>query len=280
MMVERQEDLIFDVGLHTGQDTDYYLKKGFRVVAFEAEPVLVEENRARFRTEIDAGRLVIVEGAIVEDPTAKTVTFFKNVDNDVWGTVDPNWAERNESLGTRSTQIEVAAVSFSKCIAKYGVPYFMKIDIEGADMVCLRCLREFDVKPNCVSIESDKVSFDALLSEINLLKELGYREFIAVQQRWIQKTQVPTISHEGENIDYRFTEESSGLFGKDLTGPWKQEDQIVAQYREIFEAYRKYGDGSIWKKYFIAKYALKAVARLVGKPIPGWYDTHARLPEE
>jgi hypothetical protein len=29
-------DLIFDVGFHRGEDTDFYLKKGFRVVAVEA----------------------------------------------------------------------------------------------------------------------------------------------------------------------------------------------------------------------------------------------------
>ena len=34
----KQDDLIFDVGLHRGEDTEFYLKKGFRVVAFEANP--------------------------------------------------------------------------------------------------------------------------------------------------------------------------------------------------------------------------------------------------
>ena len=39
-MVDRS--LIFDVGCNDGQDSDFYLKKGFRVVAVEANPALCE----------------------------------------------------------------------------------------------------------------------------------------------------------------------------------------------------------------------------------------------
>ena len=38
-MVKRA-DLIYDVGFHQGEDTAFYLKKGFLVVAFEAHPRL------------------------------------------------------------------------------------------------------------------------------------------------------------------------------------------------------------------------------------------------
>jgi hypothetical protein len=143
--------------------------------------------------------------------------------------------------------------------------------------VCLRSLYSFDVRPRYVSIESDKVSFDALLDEIQVLSGLGYSKFQTVQQRWIQKTRVPAQSREGLDIEYRFTEESSGLFGRDLPSNWKNEEEIVGEYRHIFDDYRKYGDDTFWKKNGFAKYALKAIARLIGRPIPGWYDTHARL---
>lgn len=33
-------DLIFDLGMHHGHDSEYYLKKGFQVVAVEANPLL------------------------------------------------------------------------------------------------------------------------------------------------------------------------------------------------------------------------------------------------
>jgi hypothetical protein len=32
------EDLIYDIGMHQGEDTEFYLQKGFNVIAFEADP--------------------------------------------------------------------------------------------------------------------------------------------------------------------------------------------------------------------------------------------------
>ena len=43
-----REDLIFDVGLHKGEDAAYYLRKGFRVVGIDANPDLIEWNKKRF----------------------------------------------------------------------------------------------------------------------------------------------------------------------------------------------------------------------------------------
>jgi hypothetical protein len=60
-------DLIMDVGMHDGTDTAFYLAKGFKVVAVEANPDLVAAGRARFAREIDEGRLTIVGAAITNE---------------------------------------------------------------------------------------------------------------------------------------------------------------------------------------------------------------------
>ncbi len=52
---------------------------------------------------------------------------------------------------------------FSLNLERYGVPHYLKIDIEGMDTECLKALLPFDVRPDYVSIESDKLSFDKLL---------------------------------------------------------------------------------------------------------------------
>ena len=90
--------LIFDVGMHKGEDTDYYLRRGFNVVGIEANPELAELCKIRFQDAIARERLHIVEGAIAPSSTEKTVTFFKNTLS-VWGTIDPGWSARNASLG-------------------------------------------------------------------------------------------------------------------------------------------------------------------------------------
>lgn len=98
----RHDDLIYDVGMHKGEDTQYYLRKAFRVVAFEANPALVSECRARFAGELQSGRVSIVEGAIV--PAAyreDRVAFFMNERKSVFGTIDAGWVQRNSRLGRR-----------------------------------------------------------------------------------------------------------------------------------------------------------------------------------
>ncbi len=45
-------DLIYDVGLHRGEDAEFYLRKGFRVVAFEANPDLIQTCQAQFSDSI------------------------------------------------------------------------------------------------------------------------------------------------------------------------------------------------------------------------------------
>jgi 16S rRNA A1518/A1519 N6-dimethyltransferase RsmA/KsgA/DIM1 with predicted DNA glycosylase/AP lyase activity len=43
------QDLIYDVGMNNGDDTAYYLRRGFRVVAIEADTRLVRCAAERFR---------------------------------------------------------------------------------------------------------------------------------------------------------------------------------------------------------------------------------------
>lgn len=189
------KNLVYDVGMHKGEDTDYYLQKGFSVVGFEADPDLAAHCRRRFSDEIQNGKVTIVEGAIVDRPRGeakiKTIKFYRNKDNSVWGTVADVWVHRNESLGTSNEIIEVPIVNFSDRLEQYGIPYYLKIDIEGMDTVCLRALLHFEHKPHYISAESEKVSFAKLIEELDLFTQLGYTRFKAVQQFGISHQKEP-----------------------------------------------------------------------------------------
>lgn len=130
--------VIFDIGCHKGQDADFYLKKGFTVVAVEASPALCESLKRRFSDQIANDHFILVEKAIAEKEGE--VEFFVNDKVSVWGTIRPEWAKRNENAGASSTVIRVPSVNFATLIEQYGVPYFLKIDIEGADLLCLEGL--------------------------------------------------------------------------------------------------------------------------------------------
>ena len=101
----KYKDLIYDVGMHRGEDTEFYLRKGFRVVAFEADPELLRLCINQLREFVDRDQLIIVPGKaiVTRDVTEagqKKVRFYKNDDVSVWGTIS---ADRAQMVGATWT---------------------------------------------------------------------------------------------------------------------------------------------------------------------------------
>ena len=48
-----EKNLIFDIGFHKGEDTKYYLEKGYKVVAVEANPILTDYGKIKFKKYIE-----------------------------------------------------------------------------------------------------------------------------------------------------------------------------------------------------------------------------------
>jgi FkbM family methyltransferase len=266
-------DLIYDVGLHRGEDTAMYLAQGYRVVAFEASAEHCAHCRERFAGEIVSGRLTIVEGAIT-DGDADTVTFYRHSAVSVWGTLDPKWAERNRVSG-ESQPVTVDAVDFSTWLAKTGVPFYMKVDIEGADRFCFEALRAFDDRPAYVSLESNKTERSCLKAECDFLKELGYNRFAVVQQATIGGSTRTVTTRSGRSIAHHMEDGASGLFGPDLMR-WESRNRALRRYEAIFVLYWLLGDDSRLRRYRLGTRVLGRLEGLLRVPLPGWYDTHAR----
>ena len=283
----KHPDLIFDVGLHRGEDSDFYLRKGFRVVAFEADPENADFCRGRFRGFINEQQLTIIEGAIIDPATLKpgqrTVSFFKNDGVSVWGTVRSDWAQRNEECGASSRLIQVEVVDFAAALRQHGIPHYLKVDIEGCDLVCVRALKGFADRPNYVSFESDKTSLERIKAEIDLLSELGYERFQAVEQSSVGAQLPPSPAREGKYVKHKFEEGCSGLFGAELGDCWRSRKQIIRQYRLIRLAYYLLGDNGLLRERrsrcarHLALCVQRVLERLTGAAVPGWFDTHARL---
>ncbi len=277
LTTEKDPTLIFDVGLHHGQDTDFYLKKGYRVVAFEADPGNAAFCRQRFADAIADGRLTIVEGAITEDIGPNSpgeVKFYRNADHSLWGSTCEDWASRNEVLGTRNEIIRVPAVNFGKCIEEHGVPYYLKADIVGSETICLRAMLAFDNKPDYISIRSEKLVFSKLEYEFDLLQQLGYDHFKAVKQDF-EGVRAELPSNNGRR-EHAFEEGASGPFGEGSPGVWKTCNAALRDYRRVFVKYWLFGDYSYLIQTQMGRRFIGKMETALGRSIPGWYDTHAR----
>lgn len=270
--------LIFDVGLHHGQDTDHYLKKGYRVVAFEADPANAQFCRERFADAIADGRLTIVEGAITESyidsELGRTVKFYRNEHHTLWGSTAEDWAVRNEVLGTTNEIISVPAIDFAEQVERFGVPHYLKADIVGSEVICLRALLRFEHKPDYISIRSEKIVFRRLEYEFDLLEELGYSQFKAIKQDFEHvRSELPAGNTEKFHI---FEEGASGPFGEETQGRWRTRAEVLRQYRKVFVKYWLFGDYSYLIQTERGRKLISNLERVVRRSIPGWYDTHAR----
>jgi FkbM family methyltransferase len=265
-----KEDLIYDVGLHKGEDSEFYLKKGFRVVAIEALPALAQIAAQRLRAYLDNGQLVILNVAVAEKDGP--LTFFENRGFSIWGTAYQEWAQRNERLGYNSIKTTVQGMEFGKILERYGIPYYLKIDIEGADILCLEALSGFEPKPRYVSIESSKTSWKALRNEFALLKGLGYTKFKVVPQHCSKSQVCPFPAREARYVDHHFEEGASGLFGEEAPGKWMSEAKAVRTYRTIFLRYRLFDTQS----RALSRRFIRLLGRTVGYDPVEWYDTHAK----
>lgn len=249
-----RSDTIFDLGLHRGEDTAYYLKKGFRVIAVEANRELVEHCRRRFAIEISSGSLTIIEGAIAPPSAGEELTFYLNPNSSIWGTLYADRAQRRaETRGTAIAPCIVRRVDLGEMFLTYGVPHYLKVDLEGADEVIYDPLRALDQRPPFVSLEKTGACLEPLF-------DLGYRQFRIIMQGKIFGKKLEIRTRSGALLDYTFEEHSSGPFGEDLDLPWVEIDECKKQADKI----KRLRD--FWKTAAPKEHIF-----------PAWYDTHARL---
>lgn len=231
---------IFDVGMHIGQDTAFYLAKGFRVIAIEANPLLVHEATKHFKNEIASGKLTILNVGIGAEEGV--FPFYINAKYSEWSSFDKEIGSRE---GCKEV-VDIPMIPFEQLLARYGEPYFVKIDIEGHDFIVLQRLALTDIRPKYLSVENGwPYMLDHLVS-------LGYAGFKFINQAKVQEMKCPSPAREGIYIDWPFPWSSSGPFGEDTPGDWKTADEILVDIKAYWDNPARDAN------------------------IHGWYDLHAK----
>jgi len=168
--------------MNSGDDTAFYLSKGYSVVAIEAIPERVASAHKRFRKAIQTGKLVILNVAIAEKTGKRDFWVCEQIS--AWSSFDKTIAGRE---GSKCRRIKVKTRRFRDVLGKFGTPCYLKIDIEGADVFCLADL-DNDNLPTFISVETECGERDVpltarrYLATLNQLRELGYSRFKLVNQ--------------------------------------------------------------------------------------------------
>jgi FkbM family methyltransferase len=242
--------LIYDVGAHVGQDTEFYLKKGFRVIAIDANPVQAGALVRRFRAEIEKGLLVVLNIGIASSGEAVNLPFFVNERVTEWSSFVEGIAGRD---GLPLRCIEIPVRMLGDVVSEWGAPYYVKIDIEGHDEAALRSLLESGHRPKYVSVENGNMGMLAALTAA------GYTGFKYIQQNNVSELRLPVPAREGLDVGHEFESGSSGAFGEETPGDWLSWQEARTRIAQVWDP-----DG-------------------VGKnpthddTVDGWFDLHARF---
>lgn len=206
---------IFDVGFYDGSDTDYYLRLGAEVVAFEANAALARAGARRFADAIAKGRLQLLECGVGSDEG--TIDFFLHKRNAEWSTfyrdAAVNWGEGACEI------VPVPCITPRTMFARHGVPDYLKVDVEGYDIYLAQELKQLPHKPPLCSFEA---------SNRTLLRELllaGYDSFKLVDQG-----RVPQQVAEVDGQRFRFTRACTGQFGDAAPGEWLSFENAMYLY--------------------------------------------------
>jgi FkbM family methyltransferase len=207
--------LVFDIGAHIGKDAEFYLRKGFRVVAIEAYAPHAQHIRDQLADDILHNDLVVEEVGIGKSPGISR--FYVHETSTDW-----HRSEIKPSLTDKLTEISVLYTDAPSLFAKYEVPYYMKVDIEGSDWLAIMAISA-ERKPTFVSFEVG-YKVEECLRHLN---SVGYNSFQIVDQSKHEKTVPPFPPREGRFVNVKFDNYTSGLFGYELPNRWENFDVIA-----------------------------------------------------
>lgn len=255
--------LIFDLGLFEGSDTAFYLRKGFRVVAVEARPDLCALARAFFAKELATGQLAIKERAIWTSDGERIPFYVRSG----WSSVFRSSAERD---GGTCEIVHVLTTTVDRLFEEFGVPYYLKADIEAAEQIVIDAIARSATKPAFVSVEDSTGAVAARLHSI------GYDRFQMVNQGYLNRARRPRRSREGRDVEMTFDGKCSGFFGHDLPRSHWVDFHRVQSRMNFWNRLRRKEVNKLFA------YGCRRVGKLTGRGWllgAGWSDIHATTAE-
>ncbi len=159
--------LIFDIGANVGDFTEIYSKSCPKVISVEPQKELYFHLKNRFKNN----KKIIIENVVISNKTGH-LKMYIDKKKKAMGSFNKDW---NKSFGNEiNDSYFVKVTTLDKLIEKYGLPSYIKIDVEGYEFVVLQGLSH---KTKYLSFEFHNKFLPDTINCIKLLDLLGYTKF-------------------------------------------------------------------------------------------------------
>ncbi len=186
-------DLVFDVGANLGSYSEIFASLGARVVALEPNPDCVSHIRRSY-----PGPLInVIATAVGATPGVATIRLAERSD---MSSMSSDWIQAiraAQGLDERiwANQITVPIITLNSLIEKYGMPKFIKIDVEGFEESVLNGL---SIQPPILSFEFNTNFLDTTLRCLQIFNGMEHYSFNYVigepfrfeLNEWVQLEQI------------------------------------------------------------------------------------------
>jgi len=230
--------IIYDLGASVGENIPYYLIKSDLVIVVEANEMCCNIIKKKFWREIEDKKL-IVENCIASDENTNTDEFYIHRTNYLLS----QFPKPNNEMINNFKSTKIIKKDIKNLIYNYGIPYYIKIDLEEYDDVILKRIFSSNIQPIYISAEATNQNVIELF-----IRNQNYNFFKLIegqQVEFLYKNMKLNVNN--QIIRYSFPKNSAGPFGNDIPDDW------------------------IDKKIFFELMKIKKT---------GWFDIHASLNDQ
>jgi FkbM family methyltransferase len=190
-------DLCFDIGANAGNRTKIFLKLGAKVIA--VEPQLPCVNRLFTIFGKNKNLQIITKALGAKEGEAE----FLISDVDVISSLSHDWIETVKKSGrfgdnSWDKKETVQLTTMDTLIERYGIPTFIKIDVEGYEFEVFKGLTRpvhtisFEFTPEFLENTFNCISYLEALGDIRLNYSLGETMALSSQE-WLTSTKIKNI---------------------------------------------------------------------------------------
>jgi len=164
-------NLVFDIGANIGNTVRIFIKHSKKVIAFEPNPILKSKLSKMFE-----GDNVVIDTRAISN---KNGTQILNISSSFSiSTFSDEWINNSRfslnSIWDYPTEVETATLN--QIIYEYGVPDYIKIDVEGFEYEIITAFDKFLPK-TIFSFEWAEEMQEKIKLSINHAYNLGYKSF-------------------------------------------------------------------------------------------------------